>query len=189
MIKSVFLFNRFDLIRLLTLPNRMKSVFTLSSLSLSAFVFFAAFNLSFADAKPHSFTYDYLYLQGGTYTHTRDSPDYDGPNLMLGLEAVKNNNEIFGLLLFDNSFGQFSQYLYMGKKWDFTGPFDHFHARLSAGIMHGYKEPWDNKLPFTSRNGWTPGVLPSVGYQKGKFGFDVMLLGYQGIMFSVGSKL
>ncbi len=139
-------------------------------------------------AEEKWYEYDHLFLQGGTYTHTRPNPDYDGPNLMLGLEAIKSNDKVFGIFIFDNSFGQFSQYLYAGKKWNFSGKLENFHTRLTAGVIHGYKKPWNDKLPFTTKNGWSPSVVPSFGYQKGQFGIDVMLLGYQGIMFSGGMK-
>lgn len=139
-------------------------------------------------AEEKWYQYHHLYLQAGTYTHLIDNPDYAGRNLMIGLEAVKSNNKIFGIAVFDNSFGQFSQYAYVGKKWNFSGNFENFHAKLTAGILHGYEEPFDNELPFTTRNGWSPGIVPSIGYQKGRFGFDIMLLGYQGIMFSAGSN-
>ncbi len=143
---------------------------------------------SFSQAEEKWLEYEHLYLQGGTYFHLRNNDDYDGPNLMVGMEAIKSNDRVYGIFLFDNSFGQFSQYLYAGKKWDFSENFENLHARLTAGVIHGYKEPWDDKLPFTTRNGWSPGIIPSIGYQKGKVGFDVMLLGYEGILLTVGTN-
>ena len=109
------------------------------------------FGSCYADEKWYGF--DHLYLQGGTYTHTQPNPDYDGPNLMLGVEAIKSNDKIYGIFIFDNSFGQFSQYAYVGKKWNFSGSLENFHARLTAGVIHGYKEPWNDKLPLTTKNG------------------------------------
>lgn len=140
-------------------------------------------------AQARWFDYDDLYFQVGAYTHFRENPEFKGRNLMFGLEAIKSkgvDDKVFGILLFDNSFGQASQYAYIGKKWNFSGRLNHFHARLTAGILHGYKEPYDNKLPLTTKNGWSPGILPSIGYQKGRFGFDLKLLGYEGIMFATG---
>ena len=137
-------------------------------------------------AEEKWYQYDHLYLQAGAYTHIIDREDYAGRNLMVGLEAVKANNKLFGIGFFDNSFGQSSQYLYVGKKWNFTGKYDNFHAKLTAGVLHGYKEPWNNELPLTTKNGWSPGFVPSIGYQKDKFGVDLMLLGYQGIMLATG---
>lgn len=155
---------------------------------ISFLVFFLCAHIPSSHAKEKWYEYDHLYLQGGSYIHLNNNEDFDGPNFMLGLEAVKTNDRFYGLFVFDNSFGQFSQYAYIGKKWNFSGEFTNFHTKLTAGIIHGYKEPWNNKLPFTTKDGWSPGIIPSMGYQKGKIGFDVMLLGYQGVMFSVGTN-
>ncbi len=133
------------------------------------------------------YEFDHLYLQGGTYIHFSSSKDHSGSNLMVGLEAMKSNNWLYGLALFDNSFGQFSQYAYVGKNWDLSGSLENFHLKLTGGIIHGYKEPWDDKIPFNSSNGWAPGIVPSFGYKKGRFGADVMLLGNSGLMFSIGT--
>ena len=138
-------------------------------------------------AKKKWHDYDHFYFQTGSYIHLTDNDDYDGKNLMIGLEGSKNNGEIHGLILFDNSFGQFSQYAYMGKTWNLKGKLINFHTKITVGIIHGYKEPYDNKIPLTTRNGWSPGIIPSFGYKKGNIGFDLMLLGYDAIMFSVGA--
>lgn len=138
-------------------------------------------------AEEKWYEYERLYLQAGTFIHFSSSDDHDGSSLLVGLEAVKSNDWLYGLALFDNSFGQFSQYAYVGKNWDFSGKMENFHAKLTAGIIHGYKEPWDDKIPFNSSSGWAPGLVPSFGYKKGRLGADVMLLGNSGLLFTVGT--
>jgi len=155
-------------------------------LCLSLSLFLGTFNVS--QAEESLFTYDHLYLHAGKYTHILDNPDYAGRNLLVGLEAVKSKDRVYGLALFDNSFGQFSQYFYIGKKWHHSGRFKNFHTKLTAGVLHGYKEPFHKELPLTTKSGWGPGIVPSFGYRKGKLGVDFMLLGYQGLMLSVGTK-
>ncbi|WP_456378596.1 hypothetical protein [Thiolapillus sp.] len=140
-------------------------------------------------AEEKWYEYEHLYLQGGTFIHFSSSDDHSGSNLLIGLEAQKSNNWLYGLALFDNSFGQFSQYAYVGKSWDFSGKLENFHAKLTAGIIHGYREPWDDKIPLNSKNGWAPGLVPSFGYKKGQFGIDIMLLGNSGLLFTMGTNL
>ncbi|WP_456415425.1 hypothetical protein [Thiolapillus sp.] len=138
-------------------------------------------------AKEKWYEYKHLYIQAGTYIHFSSSEDHEGSNLLIGLEAVKRNNWLYGLALFDNSFGQFSQYAYLGKNWNFSGKLENFHAKLTAGVIHGYKKPWDDKIPFNSKNGWAPGLIPSIGYKKGRFGVEIMLLGNSGLLFAMGT--
>lgn len=134
------------------------------------------------------YDYDHIYIQGGTYTHYSSSPDHDGPNLLASLEFVKANNWLTGLALFDNSFGQFSQYLYIGKQWDYEGRFAGFHTKLTGGFIHGYRGEYQDKIAFNS-TGIAPAIIPSIGYKKGSYGADVILLGVAGIVFTVGSDL
>jgi len=160
----------------------MKNILTLAAL-------LAALSTSLVSAGESDekwYQYDHLYAQIGTYIHYHHSEDHDGPNLFGALEAQKSNKWLYGLALFDNSFGQFSQYLYGGKTWNFPNDWQHFHFKLTAGVIHGYKEPWDDKIPFNSPSGWAPGLIPSLGYKKNGFGGDVILLGNSAVLFTVG---
>ncbi len=139
-------------------------------------------------AEENWYDYDHLYIQGGTYTHYSSSPEHDGPNILASVEAVKESNWLAGLALFDNSFGQFSQYLYLGKQWDYQGSLDGFHTKLTAGLIHGYRGEYKDKIAFNSR-GVAPAIIPSIGYKKGRYGADVILLGFAGILFTVGTDL
>ena len=141
-----------------------------------------------AQAEENWYNVDHFYLQGGTYVHFQSSDDHTGSNVLVALEAFNNNDWLAGLALFDNSFGQFSQYLYLGKNWNFDGSFDGFHAKLTAGIIHGYTDEFEDKIPF-NKNGFAPGLVPSVGYKKGRFGVDMILLGNSAMLFTVGMDL
>ncbi|MBE0439062.1 MAG: hypothetical protein IBX57_04695 [Gammaproteobacteria bacterium] len=139
-------------------------------------------------AQDNWYDYDHLYIQGGTYIHYSSSPDHDGPNILASVEAVKDSNWLTGLALFDNSFGQFSQYLYVGKQWDYHGSLDGFHTKLTAGFIHGYRDQYKDKIAFNS-HGIAPAIIPSIGYKKGRYGADVILLGLAGLVFTVGFDL
>lgn len=132
--------------------------------------------------------YDHLYLQGGSYIHFRSSDEHDGSNLFASLEAVRSDNWLYGLGLFDNSFGQFSQYLYAGKQWHLNGKMKNFHFKVTAGLIHGYKDEYKNKIPMNDF-GIAPAIIPGFGYKKNRLGGDVILLGNSGLLFTVGYDL
>ena len=138
--------------------------------------------------EEHWYNFDHLYLQGGTYVHFESSDDHAGSKILVSLEAVKSNDWLYGLALFDNSFNQFSQYLFAGKSWHFHGKWEGFNAKLTAGLIHGYKDEFQDKIPYNS-SGVAPGLVPSVGYQKGRFGVNMLLLGNSAMLFTVGMDL
>lgn len=88
-----------------------------------------------------------------------------------------------GLALFDNSFGQFSQYLSFGQEWDLfrIGPGELF-VNFSIGLLHGYKEPYQDKIPF-NRYGTAPAGIPTLGWRYGPFALTMSALGTNGFLF------
>jgi hypothetical protein len=91
---------------------------------------------------------------------------------------------MIGLALFDNSFGQFSQYAYFGQEWDLwpLGPGRVF-ANVTAGLLHGYKDPYQDKIPL-NQLGIAPAIIPTLGWRVGSIGLGVSLLGFNGLMFT-----
>jgi hypothetical protein len=59
-------------------------------------------------------------------------------------------------------------------------------VKLSAGVIHGYKEPYDDKIPFNSKSGWAPGIIPAVGYKFDRASIQVNILGTKAIMIMFG---
>jgi len=135
--------------------------------------------------EQHWYNYDHLYFQSGTYVHYRPSNDRKGVRIFTALEAVKANNYLYGLSLFNNSFNQFSQYLYAGKNFFLPGRQDGFHAKITAGLIHGYRGEFKERIPFNDL-GIAPAIIPGVGYSKGKFGGHVFVLGDAALLFTVG---
>jgi hypothetical protein len=88
------------------------------------------------------------------------------------------DRSLLGLSLFDNSYGQFSQSVYAGLEWDWTrfAGGDVFLA-LSAGLVHGYKEPYEDKLPLNNALGVGVTLVPSIGWQREGLGFAASLVG------------
>ncbi len=135
--------------------------------------------------EKHWYNYDHLYLQGGTYMHYRSGGDKTGTRIFAALEAVKSNNYLYGLALFNNSFNQFSQYLYAGKSFFPPGSQDGFHAKITAGLIHGYRGEFKERIPFNDL-GIGPAIIPGIGYKKGNFSGHVIVLGDSALLFTVG---
>ena len=85
--------------------------------------------------------------------------------------------------MFNNSFNQFSQYLYGGKLWNFHGKWEGFNAKITAGLIHGYKGEFKDKIP-NNGEGIAPAIIPGIGYRKGRFGGNIYVLGISGLLFT-----
>jgi hypothetical protein len=84
----------------------------------------------------------------------------------------------FGLSLFNNSYGQFSQAVYAGLEWDWKSALGgDVYLGISAGLVHGYKEPWEDKLPLNNALGVGVTLVPTIGWQRGGIGFAATLTG------------
>lgn len=122
------------------------------------------------------------------YTHHYHySPDHNDHQRLVNLEFYNPDEWIVGAALFDNSFDQFSQYVYVGKAFH---PFDDLpdlHTKVTAGFIHGYSGQYKNKIPFNSE-GIAPAILPSIGYSYKRVTSEIILLGTAGAMLTVGYK-
>jgi hypothetical protein len=127
-----------------------------------------------------------VYLQGGAYIHWNDDDDEhtDAP-LFMSAEIQRSDQWLYGLGLFNNSFNQFSQYLYGGYTFKFKNSLENFHAKITAGIVHGYTGKYKDKLDYNN-SGFAPAIIPGLGWKKDKLGFDVILLGSSGLLFTIG---
>jgi hypothetical protein len=125
--------------------------------------------------------------------HFHYSPDHVDWNNFVALELQTDRTRVFnasratfGISLFDNSFGQFSQYVYWGQIWDVAkvGPGTMF-GKVTAGLLNGYKPPYDDKIPF-NKAGIAPAIVPSIGYRYNEnLGAELALLGNNGLLFAV----
>jgi hypothetical protein len=129
---------------------------------------------------------DRWYFQTSLYTkHFSVNPLHDNSQRLLNLEYWRSDNYLAGLALFDNSFGQRSQYAYVGKVWR---PFDlspKIYLKLTGGLLHGYKDEFKDKIPF-NRGGIAPALVPSIGYTWGRLNSELVLFGTAGLMINLG---
>jgi hypothetical protein len=82
---------------------------------------------------------------------------------LLGIEREQADNFMWGFSAFQNSFGQPSAYAYYGYTWNNLWD-TRFYAKLSGGIIYGYKDQYANKVPF-NHDGFGLGIIPAVGYR------------------------
>lgn len=105
---------------------------------------------------------------------------------LLQAEKELNERNIAGLAIFSNSFGQTTQYAYYG--WRFR-PFDNMPGlffKVTGGVIHGYKYPYNKKIPLNNKHGWGLTAIPAVGYDFTRnWGAQVNILGNAGLMFQL----
>ena len=129
---------------------------------------------------------DRFYLETSLLTvhfHSDERHD-DHQKLILG-EWNITEQWLLGASVFDNSFGQPSQYIYGG--WRYR-PFERalpFYLKVSAGLVHGYKDQYRDKIPF-NHSGIAPVFVPSFGYCFGRICSEVVVFGGAGLLWTLG---
>ena len=125
--------------------------------------------------------------------HFNPSPEHADFSWLVGAEWQFPSQWLVGAAYFNNSFDQKCQYYYFGKSWplDFINDNEYFknlYFKLTGGVLLGYKEPYEDKIPFNN-NGVAPGIVPGLGYKFGDFNVQLNLLGGAGLMFTFGYDL
>lgn len=127
------------------------------------------------------------FVHTSLYTrHFDPEPDHVNDQNLLAIEAGFTNGWIGGLAVFDNSFGQDTQFLYAARRWPLFHS-DHWYAKLMGGLMHGYEEPYEDKIPFNGL-GVAPAILPGLGYRNGLFMGELHLGGLAVVTLTVGLR-
>ena len=116
--------------------------------------------------------------------HFDPDPDHVNNQKALGLEMHMTNKWIIGFVAFDNSFGQNSQYLYAGYQWQLFQS-RYWYFKLTGGLLHGYKEPYEDKIPLNGL-GVAPAILPSLGFRYKYFISEIHLAGLAAATITVG---
>jgi hypothetical protein len=102
-------------------------------------------------------------LHKSLYTkHWNPVPEHNNHQNLIGVELGFDRNWVAGAALLDNSFNQPSQLLFVGKYWPLFGS-EHFYGKVMAGLLHGYKEPYEDKIPL-NQLGVAPVIIPSLGF-------------------------
>lgn len=114
--------------------------------------------------------------------HFHPSPEHKHVWLV-GVERERADHSLAGAAYFSNSFGQTSAYLFpWGQTYhDLLGQ-EQLYVKWTAGLLYGYREPYENKVPF-NHNGFSPAIVPAVGWQfDNKYTVQLNFLGLNGAM-------
>ena len=124
-------------------------------------------------------------FQTSIYTHHWSSdPEHVSNSKLLGIEFETTKRWIGGFAYFDNSFGQPSQYLYAGYEWPlFKTKWAYF--KLTGGVLHGYKEPYEDKIPMNGL-GVAPAIVPAFGFKYKRVLTEIQILGTAAVTWTVG---
>lgn len=133
-------------------------------------------------------TGDRWQLQFSPYTLHFDPDEEHDDVWLVGLEWESANNWLAGGAYFENSFGQPSWFWYGGYRWDGSKILEGTYAKVAAGILVGYDEPYEDKIPV-NWDGVGIGVLPAVGWQYKKLQLQMNLLGLSGLMMMLNMDI
>ena len=160
-------------------PGRIKSPIKFLGLAiLTGYMLLAAGNVSALDIAEWRF-------QTSIYTHHWSSdPDHVSNSKLLGIEFETTTRWIGGFAHFDNSFGQPSQYLYAGYQWPLFKT-DWFYFKLTGGVLHGYKDPYEDKIPLNGL-GVAPAIVPAFGFKYKRVLTEIQILGTAAVTWTVG---
>jgi hypothetical protein len=129
---------------------------------------------------------DRFYLETSLYTvHFHSDENHDNHQKLILGEWNITEQWLLGASIFDNSFGQPSQYVYGGWRYRPFGLAQPFYLKVSAGLVHGYKDQYRDKIPF-NHSGVAPVVVPSIGYCFGRVCSEVVVFGGAGLLWTLG---
>lgn len=138
----------------------------------------------FGVAKPK------LQFQFSPYTYHFSADTKHEHVYLAGVEREHPNGKLDGLVLFSNSFGQESAFLYpWGGVYHDVWGVKPLSFKWTAGLLYGYKEPYENKVPLNYK-GFSPGVILALAYEfRPGWAAQVNLLGTAGLMFQINAPL
>ncbi len=135
---------------------------------------------------PEPWRTDRFYLETSLYTkHFNSDPNHDDHQNLILFEWNITEQWLFGASVFDNSFGQSSQYVYGGYRFRPFETLQPLYFKISAGIVHGYSGEYQNKIPLNS-SGFAPVIVPSVGYCINRFCSELVIFGTAGMLLTFG---
>lgn len=140
---------------------------------------------------PEPWRTDRFYFQFAYYTiHFHYDPDHQQSYLFDAeyhfKETWLGGQWIAGMALFQNSFGQFSQYLFGGLVWRPIEEHQPFYVKLTAGPLHGYSGEYQDKVPLNS-SGVAPAIIPGIGYcVQRRYCGEFVLLGTNAALLTIG---
>ena len=124
-------------------------------------------------------------LMYSPFTHHLDSSPEHRYVWLVGVERKRANHRVSGITYFSNSFGQPSTYIYpWGQNYPNVGGVEGLFVKWSAGMLYGYVAPYEKKVPLNVK-GFSPAIIPSIGYERAGYSTQINLLGTSGLMWQI----
>jgi hypothetical protein len=143
---------------------------------------------------PEPWRTDRFYIQTSIATvHFNSDPDHDNTQRLIYGEwrlpqRWLEGQVLVGAAVFDNSFGQSSQFVFGGLLWRPVESAPEFYVKVAAGILHGYSGEFQDKIPYNN-SGYAPGIVPAIGYCYRRVCGEMVLFGTAGLMWTLGMTL
>ncbi|HKQ25658.1 MAG TPA: hypothetical protein VJT81_14535 [Burkholderiales bacterium] len=129
---------------------------------------------------------DRVMLELGPYVaHWEDNQGHNQWPHLVGAEWESGSHWLVGGAVFKNSYYQDAAYVYGGRRWFLERVNPNLYVKLSAGLVYGYKDPYEDQLPINNK-GYGLGIVPAVGYQFGRANAQIVLLGAVAVAFTFG---
>jgi hypothetical protein len=139
-----------------------------------------------AAGTAHAQDAERYYFQTSLLTrHFEPKPEHNNQQNLLNLERYWNGDWLAGGAYFRNSFDQPTQYYYVGKRYTLPYTREKMYAKLTAGVLYGYKDEYQDQIPFNGY-GVAPAVLPALGLRGKTMGGELVVFGTAGAMLTFG---
>ena len=131
-----------------------------------------------------------LRFQFSPYTYHFTPDDAHSDVVMVGLERERQDGKLDGVVLFSNSFGQPTVYVYpWGDTYRDVMGVSKLSFKWTAGLMYGYKDPYQDKVPL-NYGGFNPVIIPALAYDfESGWSAQINLLGNAAMMFQVSKQI
>lgn len=127
---------------------------------------------------------DWTILTSVYTRHFDEEPYHVNDQNLLSVEAGFINGWTAGLAVFENSYGQDSQFLFMGRRWEIRQS-DLWYLVLRGGLLHGYEEPYQDKIPLNGL-GIAPAIIPALGFKYRNFVSELNIAGTAAVTLTMG---
>lgn len=127
-------------------------------------------------------------LQTSLYTkHYHDDGTLNNHQNLVELEYHREDQYLIGAALFNNSYRQFSQYIYVGKLWRPIDNLQYLHIKLTGGLLHGYRDEHKDVIPLNDQ-GIAPVIVPTVGLSNEHLVGEIALFGKDCFLITAGLR-
>ena len=118
--------------------------------------------------------------------HFSPDPEHNERQQLINIEAWRDDRWHLGAAMFQNSFDQPTQFVYVGYAWPVAGS-KNVYWRLMGGLMHGYKDEYQDKIPFNGL-GIAPAIIPSFGVRYRSLFTEIQFGGTAVAMWTAGVR-